>query len=279
MREKLAILGPKGTHSEAAAVYLNNISDNVYELAEYEEIFDALTAAAEGETAAAFVPVENSLEGSINVTLDFLASSNKLFVTRELVWSVHNTLSGKCPTTSIKKIYSHAQPISQCQNFLRKNFPNVETVKVASTARAAQIVATEDELSGAAAICTARAAELNGLTVHATNIEDTSANCTRFFELKTKPAQGERADNTLVICRIDGREAGSLLKVLEEFAVRGVNLTRIESRPARTKLGDYIFFFDLESNTAAALRDEAIAAVARRSLWLKNLGSFSVTTA
>ena len=282
MAEKLAVLGPPGTHSEAAARYLNGLLGGIYEQEEYEEIYDALRAAAVGETAAAFVPVENSLEGAINVTLDFLAATDELKVTREIVWSVKNILAAK-NAGDIRKIYSHAQPISQCQNYLRQHFSHAEIVKVSSTAKAAQIVGAADV--GAAAICTARAAELNGLKVIAENIEDTDANCTRFFELRRTPRNGydkyneERGDKTLIICRIDGRTAGSLLKVLEEFAVRGVNLTRIESRPARTQLGEYIFFFDVESNTDKKTRDEAIEAVAKRSLWLKNVGTFRVTAA
>ena len=280
MQEKLAVLGPPGTHSEAAAFFLNEIAGNIYAPVEYEEIYDALAAAAKGDTDAAIVPVENSLEGAINITLDFLAATNSLFVTREIVWTVKNVLAAKCPAANIKKIYSHAQPISQCQNYLRKNFPRVETIRVSSTAKAAKIVAGSEESVGAAAICTEGAANLNNLTVISSGIADTQTNCTRFFELRHAPLPAETAtDKTLVVCRIDGREAGSLLKVLEEFAKRGVNLTRIESRPARTQLGEYIFFFDIEANTDEKTRQAAILAVEKRSLWLKNVGSFPVIIA
>ena len=285
MAKKLAILGPKGTHSEAAALYFNNVTGGIYIPVLYDEIFEALTATEIGETDAAFVPVENSLEGAINVTLDFLAATDKLTVARELVWTVRNVLAAKCAAKGIAHVYSHAQPISQCRHFLHENFPNAEIVKVASTAKAASIVADTDAARDSAALCTKRAAELRNLSVIAENIEDIAANCTRFFLLTKKdapppifPADDDTDERTLVICRIDGREAGSLLRVLEEFAVRGVNLTRIESRPARTKLGEYIFFFDVESNTPPAQRNEALAAVNARSLWLKNLGTFRVMT-
>ncbi len=282
--KKLAILGPAGTHSEAAALYFNEVTGNVYTPVLYDEIFDALTATTNGETDAAFVPVENSLEGAINVTLDFLAAADDLTVVRELVWTVRNVLAAKGAAKDIARIYSHTQPISQCRRFLRGNFPEAEIIKVSSTAKAASVVAAEADHS-CAAICTKRAAKLHGLGVVAENIEDTVANCTRFFLLTKKdaalpeiaPAAADTDERTLIICRIDGREAGSLLKVLEEFALRGVNLTRIESRPARTKLGEYIFFFDVESNTVApSKREAAIAAVTARSLWLKNLGTFRV---
>ena len=270
IKEILAVLGPAGTHSEAAAEYLNRLRGDKYALREYGEIYDVLAATEAGAVDAALVPVENSLEGQINITLDTLAAGNNLYVTGELIWPVHNFLMGK--GGDISRIYSHPQPISQCRNFLRAHFPYVETVKVASTARAAELAAAEE---GAAAICPRKAGELNNLKILYSSIEDNDANCTRFFEVRRNAVQCE-GDKTLVICRIDGRKAGSLLLVLEEFAKRGVNLTRIESRPARTRLGEYIFFFDVESNTEEKSRLDAIEAVKRRSLWLRNLGTFPV---
>lgn len=136
---------------------------------------------------------------------------------------------------------------------------------------------------GAAAICTERGGELNGLVTVAKEIQDNMANATRFFELcrvaRTPHEPVGPAEKMLVICEIDGQKAGALYDVLKEFADRGVNMTRIESRPARTELGAYIFFFDLEvADNEAALR-EAVAAVARKSKWLKDLGSFPVVRA
>lgn len=273
---KLAILGPQGTHSEAAAVYLNGLLDNAYELVPFGEIYDALVAVEDGRAEAAFVPVENSLEGAVNITLDALATGDCFKVVRELIWPVRNELMAKCRFEDIKKIYSHPQPISQCRRFLRRYFPDTEIIKVASTARAAQLVAEEAPTDGAA-ICTRRAGELNGLSAVVGGIQDNMENCTRFFEVKRRTAENILpVDKTLVICNIDGAKSGSLLLVLEEFASRGVNLTRIESRPARTRLGEYVFFFDLEANTTQEAREEAIAAVKKRSIWLKDLGSFPV---
>ena len=289
MKKRLAVLGPAGTHSDAAAAHFNNLVGNVFAPVLYDEIGDALVAAIDESVDAAFVPVENSLEGAINVTLDFLAAADGLSVTHELVWSVKNVLAAKCPAKEVRQIYSHPQPVSQCRRFLRENFPNAEIIKVGSTAKAAATVAQEPREKYAAALCSRRAAALNGLSVLSENIEDSPNNCTRFFAVAGASAAKERSgesfagdatdEKTLVICRIDGREAGSLLKVLEEFAALGVNLTRIESRPARTILGEYIFFFDVQSNTTAAVRERALNAVAQRSLWLKNVGTFPVLTA
>ena len=281
---RMGILGPKGTHSEAAAVYLNNIIAEPMELVIYPEIYEVLNAVENGRIGAGFVPVENSLEGSINITLDTLARSDNLVVTRELIWPVHNQLMAKASVniSEIKRIYSHAQPISQCRNYLLKNCPSAEVCTASSTAKAAEIVANSGVNEGFAAICTKRAGELNGLVTLAGEIQDNKYNSTRFFEICRSGEvieDGSPKDKVLIICQIRGERAGALCGVLEEFAFREVNMTRIESRPARTKLGEYIFFFDLDTNAAPGMLEESIEAVKKKSIWLKNLGTFPVITA
>ena len=282
--EKIGILGPKGTHSEEAALWLKKFLRADWRLEICADIFDVLTAVKERRLDAGLVPVENSLEGSINITLDTLARSDTLTINRELVWKVKNFLMTRplADVREVKKIFSHAQPLSQCRKFLHANFPDAEIVATTSTARAAEIVAAADE--NFAAICTERAGKLNGLTVAAENIQDNPNNSTRFFEIRYRPRDAAPietfdGDKVLIICQIDGSRAGSLCDVLNEFAKRGVNMTRIESRPARTILGAYIFFFDLETDAGDdALRD-AIKAVYDKSIWLKNLGVFPVVNA
>ena len=281
--KKMGVLGPLGTHSEAAAQYLSRLLPERPELLVYPDIFAVIQAVEDGEVDSCLVPVENSLEGAINITLDTLARSADLFVASELIWPVHNQLMARPGTQKICRIYSHPQPISQCRGYLQQHYPQAELIKVASTARAAEIVAQEPHGMGAAAICTERGGELNGLVTVAKEIQDNMANATRFFELCRVTAAPHKpvgpAEKMLVICEIDGQKAGALYDVLKEFADRGVNMTRIESRPARTELGAYIFFFDLEvADNEAALR-EAVAAVARKSKWLKDLGSFPVVRA
>lgn len=281
--KKMGVLGPLGTHSEAAAQYLSRLLPERPELLVYPDIFAVIQAVEDGEVDSCLVPVENSLEGAINITLDTLARSDDLFVASELIWPVHNQLMARPGTQKICRIYSHPQPISQCRSYLQQHYPEAELIKVASTARAAEIVAKEPRGMGAAAICTKRGGELNGLVTVATEIQDNMANATRFFELRRVTAAPQApigpAEKMLVICEIDGQKAGALYDVLKEFADRGVNMTRIESRPARTELGAYIFFFDLDvADNEEALRT-SVAAVARKSKWLKNLGSFPVVRA
>ncbi len=277
----LGVLGPKGTHSEEAALWLKKFLHEDFRLEICADIFDVLTAVKEKNLDAGLVPVENSLEGSINITLDTLARSDTLTVSRELVWQVKNFLMTKplVEVKAIKKIFSHTQPLAQCRKFLRKNFPDIEIISTTSTARAAELVAESDE--NCAAICTERAGKLNGLTVAAKNIQDNPNNSTRFFEIRYKPRDAAPiekfdGDKVLIICQIDGSRAGSLCEVLEEFSKRGVNMTRIESRPARTILGAYIFFFDLETDAGDEALRESIKAVYDKSIWLKNLGVFPV---
>lgn len=281
--KKMGVLGPLGTHSEAAAQYLSRLLPERPELLVYPDVFAVIQAVEDGEVDSCLVPVENSLEGAINITLDTLARSDDLFVASELIWPVHNQLMARPGTQKICCIYSHPQPISQCRGYLQQHYPEAELIKVASTARAAEIVAKEPRGMGAAAICTKRGGELNGLVTVATEIQDNMANATRFFELRRVTAAPQApigpAEKMLVICEIDGQKAGALYDVLKEFADRGVNMTRIESRPARTELGAYIFFFDLDvADNEEALRT-SVEAVARKSKWLKDLGSFPVVRA
>ena len=277
--ERIGILGPRGTHSEEAALRLNEILASNRELVICAEIYEILAAVDAGELDAGFVPVENSLEGSINITLDTLARSNALVIAREFIWTVHNHLSVKAGVnfSDVKKIFSHSQPLSQCRKFLLKNFPNAELVSTASTSRAAEIVAESKISDGYAAICTKRAGLLNNLEMLASDIQDNSANRTRFFEVRRrKDFSATKGDKILIICQIEGSRAGSLCEVLKEFAFRHVNMTRIESRPARTELGEYIFFFDLENNVDRRTLNDAIGGVKRKSIWIKDLGTFPV---
>ncbi len=277
----MGILGPRGTHSEEAAMKLNGILPEPVKIEIFSEIFEVLNAVEDGRVDSGFVPVENSLEGAINITLDTLAGSDKMIVVREVIVPIKNYLMTKPETnlTGIKRIYSHAQPISQCRNYLRANFSGAELCAVQSTARAAEIVSESGQDEGAAAICTESAGKICGLVTRAEEIQDNPANCTRFFEVRRKDEvlQTDNAgDKVLIVCRIDGSRPGALCEVLEEFSSRKVNMTRIESRPARTQLGEYIFFFDLEISDNIFSVKDSVASVRKKSIMLKNLGTFPV---
>ena len=285
MMKQMGFLGPLGTHSEAAAIYLKDKVAEEYELVPCGNIYDAIHQVEQGRLDSCLVPVENSIEGSINITLDTLAGSDKLQVVRELIWHVHNNLMRKPlgEGVPIRRILSHSQPLSQCRRFIRCNYPLAEQEAVASTAMAARLVAESAPADGWAAICTKRGGELNGLKMVAENIEDLPNNSTRFYQLVRRDKQEAmdygRAEKSLIICQIDGKDAGRLCEILTELADRRVNLTRIESRPARTGLGEYIFFLDVEIPDERDRLDEALAGIRQKSIWLRQPGEFPTINA
>lgn len=272
-RKTLGFLGPEGTHSEEVARWLE-CEDFAWQPVPFVSIQEAILSVAEARTECAIVPVENSLEGSINITLDTLAHEVDLQIEQEIIWTVHNQLMARDKAAQITTIVSHSQPLAQCRLYLKKHYPNAKMEIVGSTARAAQIVAGSK--SGYAAICTRRAGMLYHLEPVDVEIQDQPGNCTRFVLLKRKSNLCVGSEKTSLICQINGEKAGSLCEVLLDFAAHKVNLTRIESRPARTGLGEYIFFLDMEGSYGHENVRAAIQAVQAKSLWMKLLGSFNV---
>ncbi|EAX47127.1 Prephenate dehydratase [Thermosinus carboxydivorans Nor1] len=266
-------LGPRGTHSEEVALCLYRGEKGRF--IPFASIDAAIRAVETGEVMECLVPVENSLEGSVNITLDTLAHDVNLFITREMVWPVKHNLLVKAGTKHINVVVSHPQALAQCRHYLARFYPGVELKPVESTAEAAYLVA-----SGAknhAAIASLRAGEIYGLETVAADIQDNPNNYTRFIVLAQRPADvrsGRR--KTSVVCQINGERPGSLCDVLQEFARRNVNLTKIESRPARTGLGVYIFFLDIDGDIDDDNVHAAVSAVKLKSLWFKNLGSYPV---
>ena len=273
---KLGFLGPKGTHSEAVANHLlSTYPEKFQSVIPYDTIYETINAVANDEIEYCVVPIENSIEGSINITLDTLVHEVNLKINHELIWAVHNQLLVKDQKTEIKYIVSHPQPLAQCHNFLQKNYPLAKIIPVDSTAKAAEIVAGGAE--NYAAIATNVAAKLYNLEIKASDIEDMNTNCTRFVVLhKDKQEVLGAKVATAIVCQLKGDNAGALCEILQEFAKRNVNLTKIESRPARTGLGEYIFFLNIEGSVLTENIKETLTAVAEKCLWVKNLGSFNV---
>lgn len=273
MCRKIGFLGPQGTYCEEIALAIYGKSNA--KLQPYASIDAAIRAAAAGEVEEAIVPVENSLEGSVNITLDTLAHEVNLFITKEMVLPVRHSLLAKGDSRQFTAIVSHPQALAQCRKTLGKLYPGVKLKPVESTAQAARMVAAGDGLY--AAVGSRKAGEIYGLTVLAADIQDNAANSTRFIGLEQQPAtcrQGRM--KTSLVCQINGERPGSLCNILQEFASREVNLTRIESRPARTGLGMYIFFLDIEGSIEEGNIAETLHAVQEKCLWYKNLGSYPV---
>lgn len=273
--KKLAFLGPHGTNSEEAAIYMANLRKEKMNLVAYNTIQDAIQAVAQKDVDYCLVPVENSIEGSVRITLDTLAHDVDLMIESELIWSVHNQLLTKNPNAKIHTIISHIQPLAQCREYLKSHYPMAKTESVSSTARAAEKASCYGD--GYAAIATKTAADLYNLQIIDTDIQDVEDNFTRFILLTNKDKVKKYQDvaNMMIICQIDGR-AGSLYELLGDFACRKINMTRIESRPARTSLGEYIFFIEIDANVDKDILQEALMQASKKCFWLKNLGKFPV---
>ncbi len=273
---KVAYLGPHGTHSEEVCTHL--YSKQEWEFVPLSTIDNCIRAVASKEVHECLVPIENSLEGSVNITMDNLAHEVNLFITREIAWPIRHHLLAPSSTAKITTVISHPQALAQCRQYLSSHYPHAKLQAADSTAEAAQLAAASEE--GYAAIANLETARLYQLSVRETGIQDNHHNCTRFVSLSRNPQTPDchRPAKTSVVCKILGNKPGSLCDILQEFVNADVNLVRIESRPARTGLGEYVFFLDMEGSTCQDHVRGALAAVRKKSLWLKNLGSYSCYT-
>ncbi|MFJ2028180.1 prephenate dehydratase [Streptosporangium sp. NPDC087985] len=270
---KLAYLGPKGTFTEEALRLLAPQADRL----PAANVSAALDAARRGAADGAVVPLENSLEGAITTTLDELAWGEPLLITAELLLPVEFSLLTRQGTRlgDIKRIFTHPAAITQCRNFTARELPDATVVAAPSTAAAAQEVA----LPGSpydAAIAARIAGEHYGLVELAANVGDRSDTVTRFVQV-SRPGplpQPTGSDRTSLVAFLTDDHPGALLEMLTEFAVRGVNLTRIESRPTGDGIGHYFFHFDLEGHVADARVGEAISGLHRICADVRFLGSY-----
>lgn len=269
----VAYLGPQGTYSEEVA-YQIHVGSKV-QFTPYSSIDAAIMSVVDGSSDECVVPVENSLEGSVTITLDILAHVESLFIIRETTHAIRHNLLVNPQNGPIEVIVSHSQALAQCRSYLQEHYPSALVKAVQSTAEAAFSVAAG--MPKHAAIGSLRAAEIYGLDVVAAGIQDNSYNSTRFLVLGRKPAVLQKEQHkTSIVCQIDGKKPGSLCEILHEFAQRNVNLTRIESRPARTQMGAYIFFLDLDGSLEDYEVFAAVKAVKEKSIWFKSFGSYPV---
>jgi prephenate dehydratase len=267
---RVGYLGPAGTFSEEAL--LASAQPDNFEAAPLPTIFDAVIAVRSGAVEFAIVPLENSLEGSVSVTLDLLAGEARdVSVVAEVLLRVSHSLiaTEAVELSEIDTVASHPQVLGQCALFLRGELARARTVPADSSAEAVRTV-TEEGRRGTAAIGTALAASIYGGTVIRAGIEDRHDNETRFAWLAradagaTPPLRDAPAatwKTSLVFWGSRADHAGWLVRCLDEFARRGINLTKIESRPLRERLGSYMFFADLGGHRDEPQVAEAIAGV------------------
>jgi prephenate dehydratase len=271
--DRYSYLGPEGTFSEAA---LRSIPEAAAaERIPCVSVADALDAVRRGEVVAALVPLENSVEGSVSETLDELAVGDPLQIVREVLLPVSFALLVRPGTTleSVETVTTIPHAEAQVRGWLRRSLPQARFIAASSTADGARAVAAGE---ADAAVAAPLAAERYQLTALADDIADTSGAVTRFV-LVSRPAPPPPvtgADRTSVVAFIADDHPGALLELLTELAVRGVNLTRIESRPTGVGLGRYCFSMDAEGHIGQARVGEALAAIKRICADVRFLGSY-----
>jgi prephenate dehydratase len=274
---RVGYLGPDGTVSHEALMSAPGAER--FELAPQPTLHEAVIAVHDGAVERALVPIENSLEGSVNPTLDAIAfETEDVVIVGELRWPVHLHLvaAGPLELGDIRAVVSHPQASGQCGRFLREALPGVPVVAARSTADAVRQVAGGFE-SGAAAIGTRGAAGRYGCAVLREDVEDDPGSETRFVWIAragTPPDPGERFKTALVFWGAGSSGPGWLVRCLSEFAERDVNLTRIESRPRRQRLGEYMFFLDLDGSAGDPAVDAAIDGLRGHAEMVRVLGSF-----
>jgi prephenate dehydratase len=273
---RVAYLGPAGTFTEDA---LREAAAGMeVEPLRTATVEDAILAVERGEADRALVPFENSIEGSVRGTLDTLAfEASGVTIVGEHDYAVRAHLIARRPLElgEIEAVLSHQQPLAQCARFLRESLPEVERRSVSSTAAAVRMV-SESERPWAA-IGARSAAELYGCAILREGIEDEANNVTRFVWIApagTEPREGGTRKTALVFSELGEDHPGALVEVLREFSDRGINLSRIESRPQRSKLGRYMFFCDLEGGIEDAPVAEALAALRAKAENVRILGSY-----
>jgi prephenate dehydratase len=271
----VAHLGPPGTYAEAAALaYVSWLTQMGKEalLCPYPSIAQTLRAAAQGQADLAVVPVENSVEGSVTTTLDTLWQLDTLQIQQALVLPIsHALMSRAANLEAIQTVYSHPQALAQCQGWLERFLPQVQLVPTNATTEGLQYL---DEDKTAGAIASSRAAQLYNLPILVCPINDYVDNYTRFWVLSLQPATGGNC--TSLAFSVPANVPGALAKPLQVFASRDINLSRIESRPTKRSLGDYLFFVDLEANTTEASVQSALEELSTYTEKLKIFGSYSI---
>ncbi len=270
--QRVAYLGPRATFTHLASMKKFGESAHYVPVNSIKDVFNEVER---GRANFGVVPIENSTEGVVNHTLDMFIDSS-LVIYGEVQQEIsHHLLSRSDRVEDLKKIYSHPHAIAQCRNWLETNLPDVPLAEVASTARAAELCA-EDPASGA--IASELAAQLYGLKVLRTRIEDNVNNFTRFLVLSQKAPERTGKDKTSIMLSVKDK-VGALYDLLRPFASLGLNMTKIESRPSRRKAWEYLFFVDIEGHVDEERVKKALEEVKGRCLFMKILGSYPSHTA
>lgn len=266
---KVAYLGPPATFTHQASLHKFGASVEYVDCSTITEVFREVE---NGRATYGVVPIENSIEGAVNHTLDMFMDSD-LKICSEIYLEINHNLLGKISIKKMRSVYSNPQVFGQCRNWIEKNLPRAELVEVTSTTKAAEIVSHQRY---AAAIGSILAAEVYNLKVLARSIEDSAHNVTRFLiisrNLYPKPT---RRDKTSIAFSIKDK-VGALHDILVPFKRNSVNLTKIESRPSKVRAWDYYFFMDMDGHLKNEKVRKALKSLGRSCNFIKILGSYPV---
>ncbi len=278
----MGVLGPKGSYSEKAAKQWISGQDtkNEVSLEYYDDIPDTISAIVDRTVDIGVVPIENSIEGSVGITLDMLLE-NDLNIIGEIVVPIEHCLLSKGTLSNIRVILSHPQALAQCRQFIKTHFGNAEIRTTGSTSHAAKLANEFEEM---AAIASRESAQMYGLDILIPNIQDRKENHTRFIAIEAhdgvieKTAAASKKDDfkTSIIVYLKKDRPGALYELIGEFAKRDINLTRIESRPSKRELGDYIFYIDFAGHINDANIKDALDNITSNVGMLKMLGSYPI---
>ena len=273
--QTVAYFGPPGTFTEEALLTQADLA--ACARTDQRSVPDVIGAVERSEFDVGLVPIENMIEGSVSVTLDTLAFDSELLIQREIDLPVSLNLCAKpgVGLTDIATVISFPHAIAQCRGWLAKKLPQADTGAAHSTADAAASV-SRSKRHDMAAICNQLAADRYGLQVLATEIEDHPENQTRFVLVGRGVPASTGHDKTTIVCFQREDRPGSLLAILQEFAARAINLSKLESRPTKRGLGDYCFFIDIEGHIADELVADALRNLAAKQAEVKYLGSYPV---
>jgi prephenate dehydratase len=274
----VAFFGPAGTFTEEALLSQDDLAAR--DRVALSSIPDVIAAVETGECEVGVVPIENAIEGSVSVTLDTLAFESDLLIQREVDLPISMALFAKPGTklSDVRQVLSFPIAAAQCRGFLRTKLPDAAFAAANSTADAAATVA-RSRRTDQAAIGNPLAAKLHGLKVLAREIEDHPENQTRFVLVGRGIPAPTGHDKTTIVCFQRADRPGSLLAMLQEFAARSINLTKLESRPTKRSLGDYCFFIDFEGHVAEELVADCLRTLSAKVAHVKYLGSYPLAGA
>lgn len=281
---KIAFLGPEGSYSHLAAKsFLKTESTGAKSAADWDECIpfrnfpEVLAAVENGRVDAAALPIENSLQGGVLQNLDLLQASNDLYAVKELILQVDHRLIYKAGVkiSEIGRVYSHRQALDQCAAFLSKEMPFASLRETESTGFGLTR-AMEDDSGKSAAIAGAHTENLRaGFVMSEQSISNESNNFTQFLLVKKGEATLPKTSERIFFSAVCPHRPGSLLSLLRVIAKYGVNMTRIESRPVKEKVGDYRFFIEADADIAAAETKELIENIRENTLECKLIGAYS----